>query len=645
MAFARMAPNLIARPSARCLSLLGLVLLAFQFVAASPAQAWWNSDWTYRMRVVADTTAKGANIDGKIGRTRILVRLHSGNFDFSQVKDDGGDLRFVAGDDRTPLHFDIEKFDGLVDQVALVWVDIPDLAPQAQTPFYVYWGNKNAQSGSDPHGTYGPDQVLVYHFATPQEAPPTDSTAFGNNGLAPVKRDRSSLIGNGAVFAGTNPVPLPKSASLAMPAGGQATWSMWIKPADGAPRTAVLYSQTDGANSLAIGLDQGVAYAQLTTADGVRRTTPGTAVPAQGWHLIAVTADDHLTVSVDGVAQGNVAAVMPAMAGQGFLGGSAPAAAAAAVPGAAPAAPAPGAAPAAAAGPSGLVGGLDEFEIAKVARPIGALLSDVASEGTDPKLLTFDVAEQSSFFGSGYVGIILRSVGLDSWVVISLLGVMALLSWWVMIGKAIYLARLNRANAGFRTEYAALLTRSDDTDNEAALTGLSSSLEKRLSGSSLYRLYHIGSTELFVRLNGGMIEPGGMLRPQSIAAIRAAIDAGLVRETIRMNRLMVMLTIAIAGGPFLGLLGTVVGVMITFAAIAQAGDVNVNAIAPGISAALLATVAGLFVAIPALFGYNYLLTRIRDASAEMNAFVDELICRMGEGLHPAQARIAARKDI
>ena len=54
----------------------------------------------------------------------------------------------------------------------------------------------------------------------------------------------------------------------------------------------------------------------------------------------------------------------------------------------------------------------------------------------------------------------------------------------------------------------------------------------------------------------------------------------------RLNRLMVVLTIAISGGPFLGLLGTVVGVMITFAAIAASGDVNVNAIAPGIAAAL-----------------------------------------------------------
>jgi biopolymer transport protein ExbB len=93
---------------------------------------------------------------------------------------------------------------------------------------------------------------------------------------------------------------------------------------------------------------------------------------------------------------------------------------------------------------------------------------------------------------------------------------------------------------------------------------------------------------------------------------------------------MVLLTISISGGPFLGLLGTVVGVMITFAAIAAAGDVNVNAIAPGIAAALVATVAGLAVAIPALFAYNYLTIRIRDVTADMRVFVDELVTKMAE---------------
>ena len=116
----------------------------------------------------------------------------------------------------------------------------------------------------------------------------------------------------------------------------------------------------------------------------------------------------------------------------------------------------------------------------------------------------------------------------------------------------------------------------------------------------------------------------------SLDAVKASIDADSVREGYALNSQMVLLTIAIAGGPFLGLLGTVVGVMITFASIAAAGDVNVNAIAPGIAAALLATVAGLSVAIPSLFGYNYLASRIKTIASDMQILIDEFVTRVAE---------------
>ena len=75
---------------------------------------------------------------------------------------------------------------------------------------------------------------------------------------------------------------------------------------------------------------------------------------------------------------------------------------------------------------------------------------------------------------------------------------------------------------------------------------------------------------------------------------------------------------------------TVVGVMITFAAIAATGDVNIAAIAPGVAAALLTTVAGLFVAIPALFGYNWLMSRIKETVVDMRVFADEFLTRIAE---------------
>ena len=121
-----------------------------------------------------------------------------------------------------------------------------------------------------------------------------------------------------------------------------------------------------------------------------------------------------------------------------------------------------------------------------------------------------------------------------------------------------------------------------------------------------------------------------ILSSQSIDAIRATMDASMTRLQQRLSSQMVLLTIAISGGPFLGLLGTVIGVMITFAAIALSGDVNVNAIAPGTAAALAATVAGLSVAIPSLFGYNWLNSRIKSITADNRVFIDEFVTRLAE---------------
>jgi len=187
---------------------------------------------------------------------------------------------------------------------------------------------------------------------------------------------------------------------------------------------------------------------------------------------------------------------------------------------------------------------------------------------------------------------------------------------WVMITKTLLVRRIDRGNLGFMTGFRA------STDVLAA-QGL-----QQHPHSPLARLYAAGCRELTRRDVGKAGAPP--LSGASIDAVKAAVDADLVRESHKLNAQMVLLTIAISGGPFLGLLGTVVGVMITFAAIAAAGDVNVNAIAPGIAAALLATVAGLAVAIPALFGYNYLASRIKNISADMQIFVDEFVTRVAE---------------
>jgi biopolymer transport protein ExbB len=285
---------------------------------------------------------------------------------------------------------------------------------------------------------------------------------------------------------------------------------------------------------------------------------------------------------------------------------------------------------------AGFVGDIDEMQIAKVARPVGFIKFAAIGQGPDTaKLIAFSGDEQTASWLSGYFAVILKSVTLDGWVVIGILVIMAALSWVVMVDRVSYLNKQTKANDHFMKtfrEVSSDLTMLDrgDADEIATLGGrIGEDDAKMMRASSLYRIYHIGAREIRHRFaQNGSRAP--VLSATSIAAIRAALDSGYVKEMQKLNRLMVVLTIAISGGPFLGLLGTVVGVMITFAAIAASGDVNVNAIAPGIAAALVATVAGLGVAIPALFGYNYLISRIKDLTTDMQVFVDEFVTKMAE---------------
>jgi biopolymer transport protein ExbB len=159
--------------------------------------------------------------------------------------------------------------------------------------------------------------------------------------------------------------------------------------------------------------------------------------------------------------------------------------------------------------------------------------------------------------------------------------------------------------------------------------------------SPFYEIYHIGAEEITARVSSVKSGHKG-LSGRSIQAVRAALDAGLVNLQHKLTNGLVYLTISIAGGPYVGLLGTVVGVMITFAIISKEGEVNVNAIAPGIASALLATVAGLIVAIPALFAYSYLNNRIKNITSEVKVFIDEFVSKMAE-YYPQVNEAAAPK--
>jgi biopolymer transport protein ExbB len=263
------------------------------------------------------------------------------------------------------------------------------------------------------------------------------------------------------------------------------------------------------------------------------------------------------------------------------------------------------------------VGEFDEVEALNVAKSASWMKLVNNSHGVAGTLLTIEQEGGEEEEEVGYLGILINSLTLDAKIVIGILLVMFLISSWVMYKKAVMVIATDKDNAIF-------LKRFQNASNQDLLN-LGSG--ENLVNSTLLSLYKAGLREIQKREHPGETL---VLRGASMDAIKAAVDAELVRETQRLNSNIVLLTIAISGGPFLGLLGTVVGVMITFAAIAAAGDVNVNAIAPGIAAALLATVAGLAVAIPALFGYNYLASRIKNITISMQIFVDEYVTRTAE---------------
>jgi len=593
---------------------LGLLLLLG--VSIGNARAWWNGDWTIRKKITVDTTAQGGAITTPIGTSTVLVRLHDGNFDFSAAKDDGSDIRFVSADDKTLLPYHIEKYDSLMNE-AFVWVKVPDIKPGAATNFWLYYGNQGdkAVPVNDPKGSYDGDTLLVYHFA--QKAAPTDSTGNANDAKdAPIPTD-GSMIGGGARFDGQKTVTIPASSSLAWNDRDALTWSAWIKPTVLAP-DAILFSRHDGANGFVIGLANGVPYVQVTDGAGTHRSPGGTPLAAGAWkHLAAVADDAKITLYVDGKSYATLNTPLPGLKGNLVLGGDAN-------------------------GGPGYAGELDELEISRVARPAGFVQLTSTSQGgtaAADKLLVEAQDETASggMFGwlsggLGLMGVLLKSVTIDGWVVIGILAIMAVVTWVVMVTKFFYLLKVEKGTAEFLEEWhevAADLTKIDKEDTSVKKVGVPEDDDDDLDAlhaSPIYKVYHIGSEEINHRLNAG--KKG--IDPRALQAIRASLDGGWARENQKLNSHMVFLTIAIAGGPFMGLLGTVIGVMITFAEIAASGEVNINAIAPGIAAALIATVAGLAVAIPALFGYNYLVSKIKEVALTVQVFIDEFITKMAE---------------
>jgi len=206
---------------------------------------------------------------------------------------------------------------------------------------------------------------------------------------------------------------------------------------------------------------------------------------------------------------------------------------------------------------------------------------------------------------------------------------LSLFSWTVIITKfrQLYIAR--RAAKKF---FAAYNSTRDPLD-----------IKKRaeeFEGAPAWELYDRGAEEILyhlknnpVQVQAGVVHSTGdgntdmfaraittKISPSSYEAVKVVLEEAASAQAMGLEKGMIVLSTAVAGGPFIGLLGTVWGVMSTFAGIAEKNQASLTAMAPGVAAALVATVTGLLVAIPAMFAYNFMVTTIRHVTQELDGF-------------------------
>src|SRR5579885_1640315 len=207
---------------------------------------------------------------------------------------------------------------------------------------------------------------------------------------------------------------------------------------------------------------------------------------------------------------------------------------------------------------------------------------------------------------------------LEAKFIIIFLVLFSIMAWSVMIQKALQMRRAKRLNQFFNTEYRTQKNVLDVYDRRV-----------QAEGCPLFMVYQAGSVELDARLKN----PDGNGRKKFVSLkgmehVKRSLENTVAQESLKLESGLILLAIAVSGAPFLGLLGTVWGVMSTFGHIAQQGSASLTAMAPGVAAALITTVAGLLVAIPSMFGYNWLVHNLRVLTVGLDNFAQELVSKM-----------------
>jgi len=215
-----------------------------------------------------------------------------------------------------------------------------------------------------------------------------------------------------------------------------------------------------------------------------------------------------------------------------------------------------------------------------------------------------------------------RTGGTDVWqmmfqagfvvqMVLLMLVIFSVFTWAIIATKFKTLWDARKQNA----EFARVFWKATSLSDAFAQT-------RNLGASPLAAVFRLGYTELgkVLRLSEGSATPQGVMEN-----LRRALRRGQAAETTRLARLVTFLATCANTAPFIGLFGTVWGIMDAFRSIGAQGSANLATVAPGIAEALVATATGLFAAIPAVVFYNHFNRRLQVLEAEVDSFVQDFL--------------------
>jgi biopolymer transport protein TolQ len=196
------------------------------------------------------------------------------------------------------------------------------------------------------------------------------------------------------------------------------------------------------------------------------------------------------------------------------------------------------------------------------------------------------------------------------------LGVVSLIAWTIMFGKYFELRRLRDLNHAYERSLR----------EERALLSLPESYRGRRSIP--YGDLFADAVEAYWRAASIGKERGTDTSRFRLEHTENALQRALARQILRYESSMIFLASIVSGAPFLGLLGTVWGVLVAFSGVAGEKTASIQTLAPGVSAALMTTIAGLLVAIPSVFGYNILLASTKQLITELENYASSLADRI-----------------